>query len=740
MSAPVFPHHTASVKARISSVLLWVATVDEPDLKANSDRKLYQAIGFFICFFGIYGCLAYYAFLTRVGLHRIASSTIGILVTVVVALLVTSAVVAFDRTLVAQIDANLDTVKPATSTTHTADETYLHPVGRRKRGVFLGRLLLAIVVSLFATQTIELFVFGSDIEHAREERVTAENRTALQDAEATRQHDAAAFAAEQTKLRNRYNEEYRAEYLGRLGQHGLCAPETACNTRRTQGKALFAEYHKKKREDPALAGSADTQRIAGIQAKQSELEAHPARVLGRDGSILQDVTALYPYLLHHLPPLLYYIAFTLVFFCVDLGALLLKYGFAWKSEYERTQALRQRVRWLHTAEDYRRQAALATSSQDEEEEAFNHAVAERRVHTEASARARDVERRALIDAYAVADTAPEVVRAAALYARSDLVDRLSYTPSGSMSQPASTDSGSRSASQLGVDASRRRPKPSIDSGFLVGVLSAVGGIIAFVYLLGGTYMYAQLRQASLPATALTYIPARTMIRDGIVIAIFAVLILGGLATIVRPVAALIVKEVKAIVGLDSPREVVGLVWSRVSTWLGQFRGRRGTLPKASASARIGGGGAALAVAALAGEFSDIGVVGGLEAFAAVGFGTLILGFVLLGFLGVINPATAQSRSAALFLVTVCATFGAYEAGSKRPFKLPVAELHLTSQKSCREAKFLGESDAGVYLVDGVHQTLEVIPWRVITGFSIRSTQASVSAQSMDARCRGLASG
>jgi Domain of unknown function (DUF4407) len=713
----------------VTRVLLWMAAADEQDLVSNGDRVLYIAIGYFVCLFGIYGCVAYFGFLTRIGLPHVAPG-VGTALTILTAFLVTTAVMVFDRTLVAQTDAGLD--KLTTGANQSTGDMYLHPVGRRKSGLFVGRLLIALVVSLFATQTIELFVFKSDIQHSQREMLESKDEEALRSAEDKKSTDEALFNEHQSKRLTQFERLDELAHYASVGQHNHCAPGTSCARRSKSAKSTYRAYKQALPEDPSLKSSVDSERVATSKQELEELKTHSDRMLSRDSSVLQDVTALYPYLIRHIVSLIYFGAFSLIFLCLDLGALLLKYGFARNTEYERRQAARQRVRWLQAAEQFRVQAASASPSSSEETEAHNEAKADRQRQAELVKQAREIRYQTLLDAYSKAHESGNVAASARAYVETDILRRLVDPPlAEAASDPLTlTTPPHTSHSRLAALLKLERP---VDPSFLIGVLGAVGGIIAFVYLLGGAYMYSQLSQASLPVTALTYVSARTLIRDGVVIATLSLMFIICLAGIIRPLAAWIIKTLtKDVSDLGDYRTVLKAIWSRLLDWRRPIAPRAISTPSRDEVTRST---VALAVAVVAGELSDIGFSGGLEIFGAFGVVTLLFCIVVLALFGLFNPDTGLSRFGAVLLMTIFSTVGAYEAGQLRPLTLPTAQLRIVGSSNCIVAGFLAESPTSVYLVDRMHKRIEVVPWRTIADIALGSNQTAPVRSRVSPPCK-----
>jgi hypothetical protein len=279
----------------------------------------------------------------------------------------------------------------------------------------------------------------------------------------------------------------------------------------------------------------------------------------------------------------------------------------------------------------------------------------------------------------------------------------------------------------------RRPtfNRAIDGQFLFGAIGAIGGIVVFVYLLGGAYMLAQIRQASLPTAALTYVSSRTLIRAGVVIALFSLALIAVLAVIVRPATRRFLAAIsRSEIGTENAGEVMKALFVQLVRWLKHSVSRLMRRPiEPSEAVRVTGGSATLAtLAGFIGEWTDLGFLGGVETFGLIGAGLLIGGLLLMFAFTIFNPKTGLSGLAALLLIVICVMAGAYKAGQIRSFRLPVAMIRLGSHPVCREASFLGETSAGVYVVNGPERRLEVVPWRTIAELSIAPPRTAVVLQ------------
>ena len=674
-------------------------------------------MGIFLCLFSIYAFGAYFLFLDRVGLRRLGSPLIGTALTLVVSGLVTVAVVVFDRTLLGHVDAGLKELQASSEGGDPSANSFLHPLAaKRPRVQLAGRMVLALAIGLFATQSIELFVFQKDIQSARQEEEVAEARAELKSARSGQKADQETFDARLSLLASERRSANGEVIGGRKGQHGACAEGTICDNGRKRKAALGREEQDLRNEERSAQASTGTKKIAAIQKVISGLSEHRAQASARDEGVLKDIGALYPYLWRHKIALLLYVAFSLLFIALDLGALSLKYGLARKGEYERECAAEKRERWLRQAEERRLRARATIPTRDEEDRVTSQASEARAAVAALQSDATKMAQRALLTSYQQLNDDREVAESALDRARTDVVELIE--------RPVMITSTAGQIDDPATDPLGRRPFMAghVDGSVVLSVLGAIGALTALAYLLGGAYMVAQLEQASLPASSLTYVSSRTVLQYGVVITGLSLVVIFGFTGVLLPATRWIV-SVRGQ-GLRSVPQMLGAAIKESG-----FR----------TSATRGGGAVLATLAAVAAsELTDAGTWGGLEVFGGGAFLGIAGGLALLAVIGFLNSRSMAFRSFMLVLAVGLAMVGAYDAGTKRQFRLPVAEIRMDGGAECREAPFLGDTPNSVYLVDGARRKLDVIPWRTIVSFTLRPTKLPLADETAKrVRCTKL---
>ncbi len=717
----------------LTLALLRVAAVHPQDIAARGERVLYASIGFFVCFFGIYGSLAFYAFFTRVGLRNVGSPAAGSAITLIASALVTLAIIVFDRSLVAYVNADLGSLKAhprrGSQTPTESSEEYLHPLGRRSLKLFVGRMFVALLVSFFATQTIELYVFSGDIQSSRTEELMKQYQAELVVRQRSRSKAVAEYEHTRESLFSALEKKRSASIAARIRDHGYCGPGSHCFTRLNDSERISAEYAKLGEQNPISASSSDSLAEAKVKQEIGELQDHPTRVLAHLKGTLTDVSALYRYLWRKPLAASYYAAFTLLFISVDLAALLLKYFVASGSEYERRQAGEQRNRWREKADELRREAAAARLSEPEEQAERERAAAKRNAMAEVDEIARRAAQEALTRAYSRVADRQRVTEDAERFAMDDLAGRFQHSTqafsdtrdSDRHERSTSAPAGAAANHPAGSPPSSNARRLHLDKDLVLPLLGAIAGIATIVYFLGGIYAYSQLKQVSLPTAALVDVSPRSMISSGVVIAVIGSIFSFGLIRILQ-----------ALIRRFGPRpsllSFVQLVWARIRAYVRRLLqdppSSTGLSLRRAVSSPLTGGAAAAAAAGVASGLTDSGLEGAVL-FGGTGVFLVFLGLQILGFFGLFGPDASLNRWSTLALIVVCVTTGAYEAGRLRPFRLPTAEIRFLGETECLEGGYLSQDPSNVYIADGRHRTLRVLPTKAIAGLLVSSRQVNV---------------
>jgi hypothetical protein len=243
---------------------------------------LFATIGFFILFYAVYALVAFYVFFSRAGAAEGGSPVLRHLATGAAALLVAVVIAVFDRSVVAQVNAQLSGLKPravpelSDLTPPPASPDSLNPAGRLNWRPMAGRIVLAVIIGFFATQAIESQIFSGAIRQQRIDAKLDKAETALQDAtdHMKKAHD--QWVSSHPTLIQQRDDSYD-KYLSALHhQHGQCRDHTQCFDRRdTYNKseaAVLADVDPRSPQSPERqAVTTQQQRIRDLKSKDSKV-------------------------------------------------------------------------------------------------------------------------------------------------------------------------------------------------------------------------------------------------------------------------------------------------------------------------------------------------------------------------------------------------------------------------------------------------------------------------------------
>jgi Domain of unknown function (DUF4407) len=758
--------------------LLRVAGIRAEDVVEYDERVLYVAIGFFICLYGVYGSAAFFALLSRTAAVHAGTLAVRVLVVTVVSILMASAFAMFDRTLVAQANADLRSLR-------RSDESFLHPVAQRTLKPFASRLCIALLISIFATQSIEILLFADDIRSQETSERLSVAESKLSASEQSQEKAQIAFLKLKSKYFNNAEAAAAAARPARRAQRGHCKPKSQCAKRTAASDSAYAQY-----EALGAGPLSPTSHYARTQSNLSgeiaELHTNPSRALSSGQGPLQDVAALYSYFGRHYLAFAYYLTVMVILITIDLAALLLKYFVGHDTEYERRLASRKRLRWAQTADTLKREAANARRTPEEEAEEQRYAAATRRERTRVRRESDQAELKALAAAYAQV-TADGTLDESARYAAHERLGKglryhgASYRPGRDTEDGYATD-GSVAVEDLAPeDAHGAMPdnnshihapadqgtRFSVSRSLMFELLGAAAGISLLVYLLGGIYEYGQLQQASLPISVMSDISTRTIIANGIVIALIGLPLIFGLSQPLEAIFARLQRifgvpdfhfsDVRAFLtvawklAIDRLRSLLGISkqpqeWERddpQATAEEEEEEEEEQQEAVVAAAATGDAdadskltlrspevvGSTIAATALVGasELTDSAVA---AIAAGVGLGTILFALLLLVPLGLIKPHSRGFHGWVVGIAALGTVFGAYVIAQYQPFKLPDATVKLITNGPCLEGRFLNQDANNAYLVDGREHTLRLIPMRAIAGIVVHPRSEPVSSASV----------
>ena len=743
----------------VTRILVRAAAADPRDLVARFDRVLYATIGFFVCFFGVYGTVALYVFFSRAGSASDGSTDLHVAVIVAAALLVAIAITLFDRSVVAQVNSALESMRPRNVRAHGdpeegADETFLHPASKVTWKPVAGRVLIAFVIGFFATQAFEILLFSSSIEDQRVRDKRAQVEKVLASRQEDREDAQRLYESTVQRLKGIQDTARANSRKARHGQRGNCRPGTNCAQdlaeSRRAGQAL------KELREPFHPDSEESIAVKEQQDLLNELTKAPRAVLAREPQDpLQDFSSLMRFLRGEPLAAVYYLALLVILMALDLAAILLKYTLARDSEYERRQALRQRARWRATADaaaDSERVTRLrraTTAARAVSAEKVRHEEEEIRQAT------RKVELAALRDAIEKQRSHPSVAEAASERVIAGLVADLQPASEGRREAPDPDRPDTRSPTAVGLDEQRgaASPRPAVaaapgvgegagggsdDSPMIFELLGAAAGAAIVITLLGGVYIAGQLDEAGLPFEVLGAMSTRRILVAGIGAAVFLGIPVYVLSRLVVHLVQRLRSRTQAI-DITWIRQVLSSMVRLAPTLLrdGVLRLLRRRPPPPSRksskqlldevrasqpavdtdlSADLRGG----AVVAVGAGTATVATENGLLALVAggtAGLVTTVALFALLAVAGFVDPQSRRFRATLL----VCALLGtlaaAWQVGQVRPFKLTVATVKVAGRQ-CLEGSFLHQDTVGVHLVEGDARRMRVIPARDVAGLAI----------------------
>lgn len=720
----------------VERFLLRVAAVHPPDLGRRRERILYASIGFFICVFAGYAFAAFYALFVRIG--AAGTTLLGHVLCGVVAALIAIAVAMFDRAVISQVHVDYDSIEPVSEDDDSRSRQVveiLRPFATgRRRGPFIGRALVAVLVGFFAATSAEIVLFSTDIEKQRAEQLRPERKAALARARDLQRDHQASFDLDSKELERR-EADFRADsQRARRGQGGHCRPGTRCAE--YLDSADNVKTTREKRVAPNDPASRETSNIEKAEGALDQIKLDPDAALGTEAkaSPLDDTSALFGFIGHKPISLVYAVPIWLILLALDLGALLLKYTLASRTFYERSGAARLRIAWRQESERLvgedqanRRDQRYAEEAEDEEAATDAAAAQEKeRLRREATLR--------------VAQE-PDIARAAEDVSRENLLkDILRHRrepeegapPTGEEEEGGTSEDGANDPSN---GPTVPAPEPSDgrswgiggrdDKSLVLELLGVAAGLALLVSLLGGVYVSGQLAQAKLPYDVLAAMPTRRILVTGVTLAL-----LGSIPAIILAVVlgGFFLRTQEAVYRSGSGN-VVTYSLRRIQADSEEadaqaMRLRRPALPKGAPPTPISGTAAALSVGA-AGLATENGWDALLVGAASTSAGIVALGLLMLFLLGRVNPTSRWFRGTVIVGLISSVLFGAYAVGHVKPLKLTTATLKPIGRSSCLVGSYLGRDGSSFYLVDGKEHQLRVIPSDDVAGVSVAAARRAV---------------
>ncbi|MFF5233882.1 DUF4407 domain-containing protein [Dactylosporangium sp. NPDC000521] len=371
------------------SLLLRVANVNPASVRTHTDRALYRSIGVFILLYGVYAIVGAATFVdaTTNYTHPWWQWLVGPPVA--------AAVIAYDRAVVGRVAVsydNLDSPDPK------------HLLRRGTLGLYLGRLLLALLFAVVITEPLMLARYKGEIDAYLG---TVHNRQLIQleqsgaiatfagQVDALRRQDAAddkavadlhqlaaAKRAEAAEVYDRALADSRADGVTRRAG---CPPGGFCDTLVRQSRALTAEATRLDDEAAALQKTQESGRldrakqIAALNEQIAEQRTDNRRSVEAGAGFGARTTAMW-----HLVKSdfwgfgFFYLGIAALLVCLDCAAVWLKLV-SHGNAYERTEARDARRRELTATKRHEQQLKVADAAQEVAGDGLDTIVAERRL-------------------------------------------------------------------------------------------------------------------------------------------------------------------------------------------------------------------------------------------------------------------------------------------------------------------------------------------------------------------------
>jgi serine/threonine protein kinase len=333
--------------------LFWVANVNADDVTEHSDRVRYGAIGCFLTVFMAYASYAVFSFLRGAGID---APTVPLLV---VGGAVAGCIVLFDRVIVGMTDAKLDALESkhlelANAESHLLGSN-LHPVGRPRAALLVGRVVLAFLMATFVAQALDNQIFRGQIEAERAKQHEAEAKKRIDDPggpvkrleadlQAVREARRSYDRARQGHLGDIAEAEAKAVGASRgrdvTGRRGCGSNCKFWLRNRQQAKDDYRRFVAENAANRRRWAKQSRELPREIVRKRAEIE----REVRKDRGGLGDTFALFAYIADHPTTAYYFLCITVLLLLFDLAAIILKVG-GRRTVYERRQALSQRMAW-----------------------------------------------------------------------------------------------------------------------------------------------------------------------------------------------------------------------------------------------------------------------------------------------------------------------------------------------------------------------------------------------------------